>query len=122
MLSRDVIKSAIKEINELTDYHVEVEHKRIGRKVAELKFRIIRVKQLPVQESVFPDIRDLPAIAIELVQAEVDRSMALQIANEEWGFVNPEKLPEPGTYTDFDAYVEEKIEISYVTLNVQKRP
>ena len=121
-LNRDVIKPAIKEINELTDYHVEVEHKRVGRKVAELKFRITRVKQLPVQESVFPDIRELPPIAIQLVQAEVDRSMALQIANEEWGFVNPEKLPEPGTYTDFDTYVEEKIEISYVTLNVQNRP
>lgn len=120
-LNRDVIKPAIKEINALTDYHVEVEHKRVGRKVAELKFRIIRVKQLPVQESVFPDIRELPAIAIELVQAEVDRSMALQIANEEWGFVNPEKLPEPGTYADFDVYVDEKIEMSLSAPNVENR-
>ena len=120
-LNRDVIKPAIKEINKLTDYHVEVEHKRVGRKVAELKFRIIRVKQLPVQESVFPDIQDLPAVAIELVQAEVDRSMALQIANEEWGFVNQEKLPDPGTYTDFDAYVEEKIEMSFSASDVKNR-
>ncbi|MEG9862447.1 MAG: replication initiation protein [Parvularculales bacterium] len=37
VLSRDVIKSAISEINALTDYHVEVEHKRLGRKVAELE-------------------------------------------------------------------------------------
>ena len=49
----------IKEINALTDYHVEVEHKHIGRKVAELKFCITRVKQLPVQESLFPDIENL---------------------------------------------------------------
>ena len=55
-LNRDVIKPALKEINALTDYHVEVENKRISRKVAELKFRIQRVKQLPVQESLFPDI------------------------------------------------------------------
>ena len=59
-LNRDVIKPAIKEINALTNYHVEVEYKRIRRSVAELKFRIVRVKQLPVQESVFPDIEDLP--------------------------------------------------------------
>ena len=29
-LNRDVIKPAIKEINALTDYHVEVEQKRMG--------------------------------------------------------------------------------------------
>ena len=59
-LNRDVIKPAIKEINALTDYHVEIEHKRIGRRIGELKFRITKVKQLPVQESVFPDIENLP--------------------------------------------------------------
>ena len=55
-LNRTVIKPALSEVNDLTDYHVEVEQKRIGRKVAELKFCITRVKELPVQESLFPDI------------------------------------------------------------------
>ena len=32
-LNRDVLKPALKEINELTNYHVEVEQKRLGRKV-----------------------------------------------------------------------------------------
>ena len=52
----EVIKAspAIKEINDLTNYHVEVEQKRLGRRVAELKFCITKVKQLPVQESLFP--------------------------------------------------------------------
>ena len=121
VLSRDVIKSAINEINALTDYHVEVEHKRIGRKVAELKFRITRVKQLPLQESLFPDIENLPPVAVELVQARVDRDMALKIAEQEWDFINPAKLPPPDAYPDFLAYVAEKIEMSLDAPNVANR-
>ena len=121
VLSRDVIKSAINEINALTNYHVEVEQKRIGRKVAELKFRIERVRHLPVPESVFPDIETLPPVAIELVQAQVDRSVALDIADREWESISPEKLPPPGTYPDFLAYVSEKIEMSLSAPNVANR-
>ena len=120
-LNRDVIKPALNEINALTDYFVEVEQKRIGRKVAELKFRIMRVKQLPVQESVFPDIENLPPVAVELVQAHVDRKVALQIAKKAWEFVNPTKLPPPDTYPDFAAYVAEKIEMSFSASDVKNR-
>ena len=86
-LNRNVIKPAIKEINKLTDYHVEVEQKRIGRKVAELKFYIERVKNIPIQESLFPDIENLAPVAIQLIQSEVDRNIALKIADVEWEFV-----------------------------------
>ena len=120
-LNRNIIKPALKEINELTNYHVEVEQKRIGRKVAELKFRITRVKQLPVQESVFPDIENLPPVAIELVQAHVDRKVARHIAQKAWEFVTPEKLPPPDAYPDFAAYVSEKIEMSFSAANVTNR-
>ena len=120
-LNRDVIKPAVKEINALTDYLVEVEQKRLGRKIADLKFRIRKVKQLSIQESVFPDIENLPPVAVELVQAGVDRKMALQIANKEWGFVAPEKLPPPGTYPDFLGYVAEKIEMSLSAVGVKNR-
>ena len=120
-LNRDVIKPAIKEINNLTDYHVEVEQKRHGRRIAELKFRITKVKQLPVQESLFPDIENLPSVAIELVQADIDRKVALEIADREWDFISPEKLPPPGTYPDFSAYVAEKIEMSLYTTAVKNR-
>ena len=120
-LNRDVIKPAIKEINDLTDYHVEIEQKRRGRRVAELKFRITKVKQLPVQESLFPDIENLPPVAVELVQAEIDRKVALNIADHEWDFVTPQKLPTPGTYPDFMAYVAEKIEISLNASSVKNR-
>lgn len=120
-LNRDVIKPAIKEINNLTDFHVEVEQKRHGRRIAELKFRITKVKQLPVQESLFPDIENLPPVAVELVQAEIDRKVAQQIAEQEWNFISPDKLPPPGTYPDFMAYVAEKIEMSLNTTNVKNR-
>ena len=120
-LNRNVIKPAIKEINDLTDYHVEIEQKRLGRRIGELKFRITKVKQIPIQESLFPDIENLPPVAVELVQAEIDRKVALEIAEQAWDFVNPEKLPEPGTYPDFAAYVAEKIEVSLHAAEVKNR-
>ena len=120
-LNRDVIKPAVKEINDLTDYLVEVEQKRLVRRVAELKFRITKVKQFPVQESLFPDIENLSPVAVELVQAEIERNMALQIADQAWDFVAPEKLSPPGTYSDFAAYVAEKIEISQQAAEVKNR-
>ena len=120
-LNRNVIKPAIKEINDLTDYHVEIEQKRIGRRIAELKFRITRVDQIPIQESLFPDIENLPPVAIELVQAEIDRKIALKIAEQAWDFVDPEKLPPPGIYPDFLTYVAEKIEMSLDAAAVKNR-
>ncbi len=117
-LNKKVIKVAIKEINDLTDYLVEVEQKRIGRKVAELKFRIIKVKKPSVQESVFPDVEDLQPVAMELVGAGVDQKLAIKIADAEWEFIDPEKLPPPGDYPDFLAYVSEKIEMSMYASNV----
>ena len=120
-LNQFVIKPAIKEINDLTDYHVEVEQKRLGRRIGELKFRITKVKQFPVQESLFPDIENLPPVAVELIQAEIDRKVALEIAEQAWDFVNPQKLPEPGTYPDFAAYVAEKIEVSLHAAEVKNR-
>ena len=121
VLNQSVIKPAIKEINDLTDYLVEVESKRLGRKISELKFRIKRVKELPVQESLFPDIENLPLVAVELVQAEVDRKVAMKIADEDWDFVNPEKLPVPGSYPDFLSYISEKIEMSLDAAGVRNR-
>ena len=121
VLNRDLIKPAIKEINDLTNYLVEVEPKRLGRRIGELKFRITKVKQIPIQESIYPDIENLPPVALELVQAEIDRNMVLQIADQEWDFVNPQKLPPPGTYPDFLVYVAEKIEISRHAAEVKNR-
>ena len=111
VLNRDVIKPAIKEINELTNFFLEVEQKRTGRRISELKFRISRSKELPsfepTQETFLFDIDDLPAIAIKLVQAGVSRKEALRIANQEWDAVDAAAMPEDRE--NFAVYVEEKI-------------
>ena len=60
-LNRNVIKPAVKEINDLTNYYVAVEPKRIGRRIAELKFRITKVKQLPDSGVAVPGYREPPA-------------------------------------------------------------
>ena len=124
IFNRAVIKPALKEINDLTSYHIAVEQKRIGRRIAELKFHITKatsVEQIPIQESLFPDIENLSPVAVELVQAKIDRNMALQIADQAWDFINPQKLPPPGTYPDFAVYVAEKIEISMQAAEVKNR-
>ena len=92
----------------------------LGR-FADLKFRITKVKQFPVQESLFPDIENLTPVAVELVQADIERKVALNIADAEWDFVNPQKLPTPGTYPDFLAYIAEKIEMSLNASSVKNR-
>ena len=120
-LNQTLIKPAVKEINEITNYLVEAESKRLGRKIAELKFHITKVNEIPVRESLYPDIENLPPVAIELVQAEIDRNMAMKIADQAWDFVTPEKLPEPGTYPDFLTYIAEKIEISLDAAEVKNR-
>ena len=119
--NRDVIKPAIKEINELTGYFVEVEHRRLGRKIGELKFRITKPKQIssdvPAQETVFADTYDLPEIARELVEAGVSRKEALRIAAQEWDAVDADALPETEK-PDFAVYVAEKIQLAAHARNV----
>ena len=120
-LNQCVIKPAIKEINDLTNFFVEVEQKRKGRRIAFLKFRILRLKQLespePTQESLFPDIEDLPAIANMLIQAGVARREALKITNQGWEGVVADLTRED--YRDFKAYVEEKIGLAQQATGVK---
>ena len=120
-LNQRVIKPAIREINELTNFFVEIEHKRIGRKIGELKFRISRLKELPshepTQEMLLFDIEDLPSVAIKLVQAGVSRKEALRIANQEWDAVDAVSLPEDRD--DFAVYVEEKIGLAQHATSVK---
>ncbi|MDE0481709.1 MAG: replication initiation protein [Candidatus Poribacteria bacterium] len=114
-------KPAIEEINELTNFLIEVEQKRVGRKIGELKFKISRLKELPTlepkqetteptQASLFVDMEELPAIAVKLVQAGVAQKEALRIANQEWDVVDAVALPEGRE--DFAEYVEEKITLA----------
>ena len=110
-LNRNVIKPAIKEVNTLTNFFIEVEQKRIGRRIGELKFKISRLKELPflepTQMPLFDEIEDMPTIAVKLVQSGVSRKEALRIANQEWDVVDAAARPEDKE--DFAVYVEEKI-------------
>ncbi len=118
-LNHRVIKPAIKELNELTKFFVEVEQKRESRKVAFLKFRILRLKQVERSEPepLYPDVEELPAIANALVQAGVARREAVKIGNQEWEAVESEVVMED--YPDFAVYVTEKIALSQQAANVQ---
>ena len=122
VLNRDVIKPSIKEINDLTDFCVEVEHKRIGRRIAELKFRISRLKAIapetaPQQETLLLDIDDLSPIAVKLIQAGVSRKAALSIADRTWDAVNADALPPDRN--DFAAYIDEKIGLARHAVGVK---
>ena len=119
--NRNIIKPAIEEINDLTNFLIEVEQKRVGRKIAELKFKISRLKELPplepkqemtepTQASLFVDMEELPAIAVKLVQAGVAQKEALRITNQEWDVVDAAALLEDRA--DFAVYVEEKIALA----------
>ena len=123
-LNQCVIKPAVKEINALTNFFVEVEQKREGRKIEFLKFRISRLKAIvslePTQESLLPDIEDLPPAANALVQAGVARREALKIANQEWKAVAADVPAE--AYPDFAGYVEEKIGLAKQAEGVKNRP
>ena len=118
-LNQWVIKPAIKEINEFTNFFVEVEQKRQGRSIAFLKFRISRLKQLDGSEPepLYPDVEELPAIALTLVQAGVARREALKITNQEWDAVEAEVVME--NYHDFAEYVDEKIALAQQATHVK---
>ena len=119
VLNRDVIKPAVKEINELTDFCIEVEQKRKGRKVAFLKFRILRLKrgERSEPEPLYPDVEELPALANTLVQVGVARREAIKIAHQAWGVVEVEVVMED--YRDFEVYVDEKIGLAQQATHVR---
>ena len=124
VLNRDVIKPAIEEINALTNFYIEIENRRFGRKIAELKFRISRLREIPtIQEPEAPqkpisfDIEDLPPIAIKLIQAGVSRQEALRIATQAWDVVDADaQIEDKG---DFAVYVEEKIGLARYATSVK---
>ena len=125
VLNRDVIKPAVEEINTLTNFFIEVERKRIGRRIGELKFKISRLKELPALESsfepmqmpLFDEIEDLPTIAVKLIQAGVSRKEALRIAHQEWDVVDADAQPEYKGI--FAVYVEEKIGLAQYATSVK---
>ena len=75
-----------------------------------------------MQESLFPDIENLPPVAIETRPGHMwIGKLRSKIAKKAWEFVTPEKLPPPDAYPDFLAYVAEKIEMSFSAPTVANR-
>ena len=113
ILNRDVIKPAIKEVNGITDFFIEVEQRKRGRKVAELKFRVRKIKkiskpqQTQKQGTLFPEHDDLEGVGHTLYAVGVTRAEALRIFNQEWGYVKGERP----TDMDFAEYIDEKIHL-----------
>ena len=121
-LNQLIIKPAVTEINKETGYFVEVKQKRVGRKVGFLKFQISRPLEISsTKETELADlnIHDLPPIALELVQAGVEKDAARNIANQQWETVNTDASPQPSTYPDFAAYVDEKIWIARAAADIK---
>ena len=48
-----------------------------------------------------PDVENLPGVAVELVGAGIDRAVAIEIADAEWNYIDPDKIPTPSDYPDF---------------------
>jgi hypothetical protein len=112
IFNRSVIKPAVKEINEVSDFTVTVEYKRQSRKVVSVKFKVRQVQQLPKvsnkQGTLFPDREDMPPVVQELIGIGLVRHEALKIWNQGFDFVDPDKRPEG---IDFDTYLREKIHL-----------
>ena len=83
-LNKWVIKDPIKEINEVTDFYVDVEYRRDCRKIVALKFLIRRVLQLPTQtageDGVSSTLADFPALVQDLQEV----GFSLQDAWDLW--------------------------------------
>jgi hypothetical protein len=118
LLSQWVIKPAIAEINRVSDFHVEIEYQREGRKVTALKFRIRRVRTLPAADSgqhdLFPDLVDMPLAVKLLHEAGLALQEAFGIWQKGFAFVDEAKRPAvTGDHPDeaFTRYVREKIHL-----------
>ena len=124
IFNRAVIKPALKEINDLTSYTL-----RLNRNASDVELlnsssespKPHRLSRFRFRSRCSLDIENLSPVAVELVQAKIDRNMALQIADQAWDFVNPEKLVAARHVPGFSVYVAEKIEISQHAAEVKNR-
>jgi plasmid replication initiation protein len=114
-LNARVIKPALAEINEVSDFRVTVEHQCQGRKVVALKFKICRVPLLPVarQAELFPDHEDMPAVVKLLTDAGLALQDAFAVWQEGFNIVEPGTRPAAGDNPElaFTRYVREKIHL-----------
>ncbi len=111
-LNTRVIKEPVEEINKVTDFRVQVEYRRERRKVVAVKFRVRRVLQIPEQstrqETLFPDLDDMPIVIKELKEAGLAHHDAWEVWQQGFDYVDAGKRPNG---VEFEAYVREKIHL-----------
>jgi len=117
-LGKYVIKAPLEEINEVTDFHVEAEYQRVGRKVVAVKFKVRRVQMLPgqvaKQGALFAEVTDMPTAVRELKNAGMAADEAWKIWQEGFNYVDAEKRPanlKESPEAAFDRYVMEKVHL-----------
>lgn len=117
-LSRRTILDAIDEINKVTDFRVDVEYRREGKKVTAVKFKVRRVLLLPgqigKQGALFPELLDMPPAVMELKNAGLAADEAWRIWQEGFNYVEEGKRPfnvGENAEAAFDKYVLEKIHL-----------
>jgi hypothetical protein len=114
LLNHWVIKEPLAEINSVTDFQVDVEYHRNGRKVEAVRFKLRRVLQIPTQsakqEMLFSNLEEMmPAV----VKALKDAGLSMQDAWEIWqkGFTYVESDRRPPAEIDFETYIQEKVHL-----------
>lgn len=117
-LGKYVIKAPVEEINRVTDFRVEAEYRREGRKVVAVKFKVRRVQlllgQVSKQETLFPDLMDMPSAVRELKNAGLAADEAWRIWQQGFDYVEPDKRPAhigDNPEAAFDKYVLEKVHL-----------
>ena len=111
-LNKWVIKDPIKEINRVTDFHVELEYQRQQRKVVGVKFKIRRVLHIAQQNIkqgvLFPELEDMPLMMKELTDAGLGMHDAWEIWQQGFAYVESDTTSKD---IEFDFYVREKIDL-----------
>ncbi len=116
--NQKVVKPAVEEINQVSDFRVVVDYQRQGRKVTAIKFKMTRVRLLPEphseQRTLFPDMEDMPAVVRELKDAGMSTKDALEVWGHGFGYVDERVRPAEAreeTEAAFLRYIREKIHL-----------
>ena len=110
-LNERIIKKSIKEIQEVTDYMIGMEYKRIGRKVVAVKFKITFIPKINIEEEqseMFEDTERFPPLVAEMVKAGIHRNKTMRIWSQGWKSVEAKDRPRD---VEFAEYVREKIDL-----------
>ena len=111
ILNKWVIKDSIKEIHNITEYMIDVEYKRGGRKVVAVKFKIAYIPKINVEEEqgeMFEDTQRLPPLVTEMVAVGVHQRKAFKIWSQSWKGIEAKDRPRD---MEFAEYVREKIDL-----------